>query len=67
MLGVGQKLPAFEITGVKPGFMQHEEGGKSAFETLNSLTMRRTSRSSSAASLVVAAVLVSFMRSSRLG
>ena len=35
MLGVGQKLPAFEITGVKPGFMNHEEGGQSAFETLN--------------------------------
>src|SRR5688572_28293308 len=34
MLGVGQKLPAFEITGVKPGFMNHEENGASAFETL---------------------------------
>ena len=34
MLGVGQKLPAFEVTGVKPGFMNHEENGKSAFETL---------------------------------
>ena len=35
MLGVGQKLPAFEVTGVKPGFMNHEENGQSAFETLN--------------------------------
>lgn len=32
MLGVGEKLPEFEITGVKPGFMQHEENGESAFE-----------------------------------
>ena len=35
MLGVGQKLPAFEVTGVKPGFMNHEENGQSAFEALN--------------------------------
>jgi peroxiredoxin (alkyl hydroperoxide reductase subunit C) len=34
MLGVGQSLPEFKITGVKPGFMRHEEGGQSAFETL---------------------------------
>lgn len=34
MLGVGDKLPDFSVTGVKPGFNSHEEGGKSAFETL---------------------------------
>jgi lipoyl-dependent peroxiredoxin subunit C len=34
MLGIGDKLPEFEITGVKPGFNAHEENGESAFETL---------------------------------
>ena len=34
MLGVGEKIPAFKITGVKPGFNEHEEGGVSAFEKL---------------------------------
>lgn len=34
MLGIGDKIPAFTITGVKPGFMKHEENGKSAFETI---------------------------------
>ena len=34
MLGIGQKLPDFKVTGVKPKFMQHEEGGVSAFEDL---------------------------------
>ena len=34
MLGVGQKLPEFKITGVKPGFNSHEENGVSAFEAL---------------------------------
>lgn len=34
MLGIGQKMPAFSVTGVKPGFMQHEEGGQSAFEAI---------------------------------
>ena len=34
MLGVGQKLPEFKITGVKPGFNNHEENGVSAFEAL---------------------------------
>jgi len=34
MLGIGEKLPSFKVTGVKPGFMQHEEAGKSAFEEL---------------------------------
>ena len=34
MLGVGQTLPDFKITGVKPGFNSHEENGVSAFETV---------------------------------
>lgn len=34
MLGIGDKLPEFEITGVKPGFNLHEENGESAFETI---------------------------------
>lgn len=34
MLGIGDKLPAFKVTGVKPGFMQHEEKGQSAFEEI---------------------------------
>ena len=34
MLGIGDKLPEFEVTGVKPGFNNHEENGESAFETL---------------------------------
>ena len=32
MLGVGETLPAFKVTGVKPGFNVHEENGESAFE-----------------------------------
>ena len=34
MIGVGEKLPEFKVTGVKPGFMRHEENGESAFETV---------------------------------
>ena len=34
MLTVGNKLDSFEITGVKPGFNEHEEKGISAFETI---------------------------------
>jgi len=34
MLGIGDKLPSFEVVGVKPGFNVHEEKGQSAFETL---------------------------------
>ncbi|MDR3468262.1 MAG: peroxiredoxin, partial [Xanthobacteraceae bacterium] len=34
MLGIGDKLPAFTIVGVKPGFHVQEEKGESAFETL---------------------------------
>ncbi|WP_339746149.1 peroxiredoxin [uncultured Maricaulis sp.] len=34
MLGIGEKLPDFEIVGVKPGFNAHEENGVSAFEKI---------------------------------
>lgn len=34
MLGIGDILPEFEITGVKPKFMAHEENGQSAFEKI---------------------------------
>ncbi|MEP9366647.1 peroxiredoxin [Xanthobacter sp. VNH20] len=34
MLGIGSTLPAFSVTGVKPGFNFHEENGQSAFEPL---------------------------------
>jgi len=34
MLGVGASLPEFSVTGVKPLFMEHEEKGESAFETI---------------------------------
>ena len=34
MLGIGDQIPEFEITGVKPGFNVHEENGESAFETI---------------------------------
>lgn len=34
MLGIGEQVPEFEITGVKPGFNVHEENGQSAFETI---------------------------------
>ena len=34
MLGIGDKLPSFDIVGVKPGFHAQEEKGQSAFEAL---------------------------------
>lgn len=34
MLGIGSKLPSFEVVGVKPGFQVQEEKGQIAFETL---------------------------------
>ncbi len=34
MLSIGDKLPDFKITGVKPKFMKHEENGESAFEAI---------------------------------
>lgn len=35
MLGIGDQLPEFTVTGVKPGFMAHEENGQSAFEEIS--------------------------------
>jgi len=32
MLGIGDRLPPFSVTGVKPLFERHEENGESAFE-----------------------------------
>lgn len=34
MAGIGDKLPEFSVTGVKPGFENHEENGVSAFEEI---------------------------------
>ena len=34
MLGIGDKLPEFSVTGVKPGFNEIVENGEEAFETL---------------------------------
>jgi len=34
MKTVGDKLEAFSVVGVKPGFNQHEQNGVSAFETI---------------------------------
>lgn len=34
MLGIGDQIPEFTVTGVKPGFMKHEENGESAFQPL---------------------------------
>ncbi len=34
MLGIGDQVPEFSITGVKPGFNKHEENGESAFEEI---------------------------------
>ena len=34
MLGIGDKLPSYEITGVKPGFHDIHENGEAAFEKL---------------------------------
>ncbi len=34
MRGIGEKLPEFKVTGVKPGFNEHEEKGQSAFEDI---------------------------------
>lgn len=35
MLGIGDTLPPFSVTGVKPGFNKHEENGVSAFEPID--------------------------------
>ncbi|HEY9215230.1 MAG TPA: peroxiredoxin [Ancylobacter sp.] len=34
MLGIGNILPVFSVTGVKPGFNHHEENGEPAFEPI---------------------------------
>ncbi|HBS31194.1 MAG TPA: alkyl hydroperoxide reductase, partial [Parvularcula sp.] len=34
MLGIGDRIPDFRVTGVKPKFNSHEENGQSAFEEL---------------------------------
>jgi peroxiredoxin (alkyl hydroperoxide reductase subunit C) len=34
MLGIGEKLPSFEVTGVKPGFNESVENDASAFEAV---------------------------------
>jgi lipoyl-dependent peroxiredoxin subunit C len=34
MLGIGDRVPSFEVVGVKPGFNNHEEKGESAFESV---------------------------------
>ncbi|MBI5012818.1 MAG: redoxin domain-containing protein, partial [Methylocystis sp.] len=34
MLGIGDSIPPFVVTGVKPGFNEIEENGETAFETL---------------------------------
>lgn len=35
MLCVGDTLPEFTVTGVRPGFNNHEENGQSAFEAIS--------------------------------
>jgi lipoyl-dependent peroxiredoxin subunit C len=35
MITIGQKIPAFKVTGVKPGFNAAEENGASAFEDIS--------------------------------
>lgn len=34
MLGIGDTIPEFSVTGVKPKFMKHEENGESAFQEI---------------------------------
>ena len=34
MLSIGDTIPEFQVTGVKPGFNLHEEAGQSAFEDI---------------------------------
>lgn len=34
MLGIGDRIPDFRVTGVKPKFNSHEENGQSAFEDI---------------------------------
>ena len=41
MKTIGDKLEAFSVTGVKPGFNQHEENGVSAFEAITEKSLGR--------------------------
>ena len=34
MLAIGDKIPDFKVTGLKPKFVKHEQGGESAFEPI---------------------------------
>jgi lipoyl-dependent peroxiredoxin subunit C len=38
MKTIGDKIEAFKVVGVKPGFNQHEEGGVSAFEDITEMS-----------------------------
>lgn len=38
MLGIGEKIPSFEVVGVKPRFHAQEEKGQSAFEHLTEMS-----------------------------
>ena len=50
MKTVGQKLEAFSVMGVKPGFNQHEEGGVSAFEAITEASFPSSMEALAAAS-----------------
>ncbi|ARN83366.1 peroxiredoxin [Methylocystis bryophila] len=41
MLGIGDRLPAFKVIGVKPGFNEVEEAGEQAFETITAESFAR--------------------------
>lgn len=45
MLGIGDMLPDFKVTGVKPGFHTLEENGTSAFEPRHAIAFRASGRS----------------------
>ena len=35
MIGIGEKMPEFNLVSVKPGFNEPEESGESAFESFS--------------------------------
>ena len=39
MKTIGDKVEAFSVTGVEPGFDHHEENGVSAFETVTETSL----------------------------
>ena len=45
MKTVGQKVAAFNVVGVKPGFNHHEENGVSAFEPITAASFCRPASS----------------------